>query len=129
MALALVSCNAQLEEKVTASFPNGQPQIVQMLNKSGECVKEIEYYETGQVKMEGAKKNGRREGEWKAYIPDGRLQIHGFFKDNLRTGEATVWRENGNLYSEGFYNEGKHCGKWKWYDEQGNLIKEVDYGE
>ena len=34
MALALVSCNAQLEEKVTASFPNGQPQIVQMLNKS-----------------------------------------------------------------------------------------------
>ena len=129
MVLVLAACAPKLTEKVIVAFPNGQPQTVQMLNKSGECVKEIEYYETGQVKMEGGMKNSKREGEWKAYFPDGRMQSHGFFKNDLRTGEATVWRENGNLYSEGFYKEGKHCGKWKWYDEQGDLIKEVDYGE
>ena len=128
-ALMVASCSAQLTEKVEVSYPNGQPQIVKMLNKSGDCVKEIEYYETGQVKMEGSMKDGNREGEWKAYFPDGRVQSIGSFVKGLRMGQATVWQENGNLLQEGFYKEGKHCGKWKFYDEQGNLLKEVDYGE
>lgn len=128
-ALMFASCSAQLTEKVEVSYPNGQPQIVKMLNKSGDCVKEIEYYETGQVKMEGSMKDGNREGEWKAYFPDGRVQSIGSFVKGLRMGQATVWQENGNLLQEGFYKEGKHCGKWKFYDEQGNLLKEVDYGE
>ena len=129
LVMALAACSAQLTEKVEISFPNGQAQIVKMLDKSGNCVKEIEYYETGQVRMEGGMKDGKREGEWFAYFPDGRMQSKGIFQEGLRTGAATVWQENGNLFQEGFYKEGKHVGKWKFYDEQGNLLKEVDYGE
>ena len=127
--LMLSSCTAQLTEKVEAKFPNGQSQIVRYYNRDDKCVKEIEYYETGQVKMEGAMKDEKRDGEWKAYFPDGRLQSIGTFVNGLRTGEATVWQENGNLVQEGFYKEGTHCGKWKFYDEQGNLVKEVDFGD
>ncbi len=127
--LFLASCTAQLTEKVMVSYPNGQPQVVRYFDKHNNCVKESEYYESGQVKMEGGMKDGKMEGKWKAYFPDGRVQSIGFFSNGLRTGEATVWQENGNLYQEGFYKEGKHCGKWKFYDEQGNLLKEVDYGE
>ena len=129
LIIALASCNSKLTEKVEVSFPNGQPQMVHYYDRHDKCVKETEYYETGQVKMEGAMKEGNREGEWKAYFPDGRVQSIGTFVNGLRTGQATVYQENGNLLQEGFYKEGKHVGKWKFYDEQGDLIKEVDYGE
>ena len=125
----MACCGQKLTEKVEARFPNGQVQYVKMLDKSGDCVKEIEYYDTGQVKMEGGMKNGRREGEWKAFFPDGKTQSTGFFEGGLRTGSALVYWYNGNLREEGFYKEGKHCGKWRYYDEQGNFLREDDYGE
>ena len=129
MAFMFASCSGQLTEKVEVSFPNGQPQIVRYYNKHDKCVKETEYYQSGQVKMEGGMKGEKRDGEWKAYFPDGRVQSEGTFVDGLRTGKATVWQANGNLLQEGFYKEGKHVGKWKYYDEMGDLVKEVDYGE
>lgn len=128
-SLILASCNAQLTEKVEATFPNGKPKVVHYYDKNDQCVKETEYYESGQVKMEGSMKNGQMEGEWTAYFPDGRVQSHGFFENGKRTGAAQVFYANGNKYEEGFYKEGKHVGHWKFYDEQGNLIKEVDFGE
>ena len=127
--LIFYSCSAQLTEKIEVTYPNGQPELVLMLDKSGECVKRIDYYDTGLVKMEGALKDGKREGQWKAYFPDGRPQSIGYFKNDLREGKALVYWDNGNLRSDGFYKAGKHCGKWKWYDEQGNLLREEDYGE
>jgi antitoxin component YwqK of YwqJK toxin-antitoxin module len=127
--LFLASCSAQLTEKVEAKFPDGQPQVVHYFDKNNNCVKETEYYQSGQVKMEGGMKDGKWEGKWVAYFPDGRMQSIGYFENGLRTGQATVWQENGNLLQEGFYKGGKHCGKWKFYDEQGDLIKEVDFGE
>ena len=127
--LFLASCSAQLTEKVMAKYPNGQPQVVQYFDKQDQCVKEIEYYDSGQVKMEGGMKDGKMEGEWTAYFIDGRVQSHGFFEGGERTGAAQVFHSNGNKCEEGFYKKGKHCGKWKFYDEQGNLLKEVDFGE
>lgn len=129
MVSVMAACQPKLTEKVEARFPNGQPQYVQMLNKSGDCVKWIEYYETGQVKMEGPMKDGEREGEWKSFFEDGRPQSTGFFKAGLRTGAAKVYWYNGNLREEGSYKEGQHCGKWRYYDEQGNFLRENDYGE
>ena len=127
--LLLASCSAQLTEKVEARYPNGEPWVVRYYTSDHECVREVEYYDTGQVKMEGGMKEGKMDGEWTAYFPDGRVQSHGFFEDGERTGAAQVFYPNGNRYEEGFYKNGKHCGHWKFYDEQGNLIKEVDYGE
>lgn len=127
--LLLFSCSAQLTEKVERRFPNGQPQLVHYFDKHDQCVKEVEYFDSGQVMMEGGMKDGKMEGEWTSYFIDGRVQSHGFFKDGKRTGEAQVFYSNGNKYEEGSYREGKHVGKWKFYNEQGFLIKEVDFGE
>jgi antitoxin component YwqK of YwqJK toxin-antitoxin module len=129
MAFALASCSAQLTEKVMATYPDGTTRVVHYYDKNDQCVKETEYYETGQVKMEGGMKDGKMDGEWTAYFIDGRVQSHGFFKNGKRTGAAQVFYSNGNKYEEGSYKEGKHIGLWKFYDEQGNLIKEADYGE
>ena len=129
VVILFASCSGPLTEKVEVTYPNGQPQSVRSYNRHNQCVKEVEYYETGQVKMEGGMKEGKMEGEWTAYFPDGRVQSLGFFKDGKRTGAAQVFYSNGNKYEEGQYKNGKHVGKWKFYDEQGILVKEVDYGE
>ena len=129
VVFAFASCTTKLTEKVVETYPDGKTLKTQFFDRKGNCVKEVELYETGQVRMEGTMKGEKRDGEWKAYFPDGRVQSVGTFVNGLRTGQATVWQENGNLLQEGFYKEGKHVGKWKFYDEQGNLLKEVDYGE
>ena len=129
VAIAFAACSNQLDEKVVETYPNGKTQKTQFFNRKGTCVKEVELYETGQVKMEGGMKGEKREGEWKAYFPDGRVQSEGTFVNGLRTGKATVWQENGNLLQEGYYKEGRHIGKWRFYDEQGDLLREEDYGE
>lgn len=127
--LLLASCSEKLTEKVMAKFPNGQPRVVRYFDKQDRCVKETEFYDSGQVKMEGGMLNDKMEGEWTSYFPDGRVQSHGFFKDGERTGYGEAYYYNGNMYQEGSYSNGKHCGKWKFYDEQGYLLKEVDFGE
>ena len=127
--LAFSSCSRKLNEVVVVSFPNGQPQKIWYTDKEGNCVKEAEFYDSGALYMEGAMKDGQREGKWTAYFRDGRIQSVGYFVDGLREGEATVYRETGQLYMEGHYKAGKHCGVWKYYDEQGYLLREDDYGE
>ena len=129
VAFAFAACNTKLEEKVVETYPDGKTQKTQFFNRKGICVKEVELYETGQVKMEGGMKGEKREGEWKAYFPDGRVQSIGTFVNGLRTGKATVWQENGNMLQEGYYKEGRHVGKWRFYDEQGDFLREEDYGE
>lgn len=127
--LAFASCTARLDEKVVNSYDDGKAKKVQYVDKKGNCVKEVEYYQSGQVRIEGPMKDNKRDGEWKSYFLDGRVQSVGYFENGLRTGAATVWYENGNIRQEGFYREGKHVGLWKFYDEQGNFLKEVNYGE
>lgn len=129
VALVFASCSTKLTEEVIETYPDGKSSVVHYCNRKGDCVKEVELYESGSVKMEGTMKGEKRDGEWKAYFPDGRVQSEGTFVNGLRTGKAAVWQENGNLLQEGYYKDGKHVGKWKFYDEQGNLVKEVEYGE
>jgi antitoxin component YwqK of YwqJK toxin-antitoxin module len=129
MAFAFAACSTQLDEKVVETYPDGKTLKTQFFDRKGKCVKEVELYSTGEVKMEGGMNGEKREGEWKAYFPDGRVQSIGTFVNGLRTGKATVWQENGNLLQEGYYKEGRHVGKWRFYDEQGDLLREEDYGE
>ena len=127
--LTFACCSPRLTEKVEARYPNEQPQIIRKYDKSGICVYETEYYDTGEVRMEGAIKDGKKQGEWKAYLRDGRPWSIGGFKDGKMDGPSTVYWENGNLRYEGNFKNGVHCGHWKWYDEQGFLLREEDYPE
>ena len=98
--IALISCKDQLKEEVVQTYDNGQPASLHYVNKKNECVREVQYYENGIVKMEGGMKNDKRSGEWKSYFPDGKVQSTGFFEDGIRTGEASVYHENGNIYKK-----------------------------
>ena len=65
MAMAFASCTAKLTEEVVETYPDGKAQRTQFLNRKGTCVKEVEFYETGQVKMEGGMKCPRNPSEIK----------------------------------------------------------------
>ena len=56
VAIAFAACNPKLDEKVVETYPDGKTQKAQYFNRKGTCVKEVELYETGQVKMEGTMK-------------------------------------------------------------------------
>ena len=127
--MMMASCTPSLTEQVESRFPSGQARMVKMLDKSGNCVEEIEYYESGQVKMQGRLAGGLREGEWKAYFLDGRTQSIDNFKQGKLDGVTQVYWDNGNLRWEGRYKNEQRCGKWRFYNEQGHLLKETDYGE
>ena len=129
LTMTFACCSSRLTEKVEARFPNEQPQYIRKYDKSGFCVYETEYYETGQVRAEGAMKNGKRQGEWKAYLRDGRPWSIDNFKDGELDGTSTVYWENGNLRWKGHYKAGKHCGRWEWYDEQGISLRVEHYPE
>ena len=125
----LVGCgNNRLTEKVINTYNNGQPAKVYLINQGGQCVREVSYYETGALKMEGAMENNLRQGEWISYFPDGKMQSSGFFKDGIRVGKAKVYYENGHLWMDGYYTDDHKCGEWIFYDEQGYEIGRVNYG-
>ena len=63
--IVITSCSAQLTEKVVETYPDGKTWKTQLFDKKGVCVREVEYYTTGQVRMEGGMKDEKREGEWK----------------------------------------------------------------
>lgn len=129
LILVLASCNDRLTEKVVSTYDNGQTATLHFVNRKSECMREVQYYEDGSVKMEGGMKDDKRSGEWKSYFPDGKVQSTGFFENGLRTGKAEVYHESGNLYMVGQYKEGRKIGEWIFYDEQGYETGRTNYGE
>lgn len=129
LVLLMAGCGENLTPRTASTHANGQPSVVQYVDRDNVVVSEKHYYDDGSLMMEGPIKDGERTGEWKGYFPDGKLQSTGFFEQGKRTGPATVYWSSGNLYMEGAYLEGRRVGKWRYYDEQGYFLNEVDLGE
>ena len=125
----LASCgNNTLTEKVINTHKNGQASKVYFYDREDRWVREVDYFETGAVKMEGSIENNLRNGEWISYFPDGKVQSTGVFKDGIRVGKAKVYYENGHLWMDGFYTDDHKCGEWIFYDEQGYETSRMNYG-
>lgn len=127
-ALLLVSCGGNMKEKVITTYKNGQPAKVYYFDREGRWVREVDYYESGALMMEGPIADDVRNGEWTAYFPDGKVQSIGVFKDGLSEGKSQIFHENGNLWMDGSYKKDQKCGEWVFYDEQGYEMNRVNYG-
>jgi uncharacterized protein YdhG (YjbR/CyaY superfamily) len=60
---------------------------------NGRC---SEYYDDGQLKAVGPKKDGRLHGRWKWFRRDGTLMRTGQFSHGEQTGTWTTWDRDGN---------------------------------
>lgn len=128
--LALAGCTEKLLEETTSAWPDGMPQKVSFYRVTGDKkdkVKEIRYYQSGKIEMEGEFAGGKKDGSWTSWFENGKKQSEGFFKNDVRNGKAVVWRENGFKYYEGTYSLGKLHGIWVTYDTDGSRLKETHY--
>lgn len=87
------------------------------------------YPGTEQVRVEGRRVNGRREGEWVEYFPDGQVMSRGSFFGDLRDGPWVEYYPSGRPKSEGAYRAGLREGSWKSWHESGSPMAEGVYRE
>lgn len=90
-----------------------------------------EYYDSGKLKILGAKKNDKKTGEWKYYFEDGVISKIGQYENGNITGEWKYYHNNGALRIIGKYKDGKDIGEWKYYHENSALraIGKYDNGK
>jgi antitoxin component YwqK of YwqJK toxin-antitoxin module len=128
--LILTGCKEKLLQETTATWPDGSPQKVSFYRITGDKkdkVKEVRYFQSGKMEMEGEFAGGKKDGIWTSWFESGRKQSEGFFKNDMRNGKAIVYRENGFKYYEGTYSLGKLHGTWITYDTDGSRVKETLY--
>jgi antitoxin component YwqK of YwqJK toxin-antitoxin module len=114
---------------VVATYEDGSPRKVHFCNPDNpnEALYEKQYHDTGELYIEGALENDRRDGKWLAYYKSGVLWSVGYYKNGLKHGESNVYYENGQTRYNKIYEEDVAVGLWKFYDPEGNLLGEVMY--
>lgn len=81
-----------------------------------------EYYDNGQLKVQGHYKNEKPVGTWQKYHPNGQLSGVYSYSDGKLDQEKTYYFDNGNINWEIKEVDGKYIGKG--YYESGNLFYE-----
>lgn len=86
------------------------------------------YYDNGQLKVEGNKKDGKENGYWKSYYENGQLEMEGNMQDDLKVGSWKFYYENGYLRAETTLdnNEEKH-GKVREWHENGSILRDHNF--
>ncbi|MEO1496536.1 MAG: toxin-antitoxin system YwqK family antitoxin [Planctomycetota bacterium] len=87
-----------------------------------------EYFENGQVFVEGQYEAGKPTGTWKYYYPNGQIAKELSYKRGQPEGAFKVFNEEGKLVAEREYTAGKRTGKWSYYlPETEQLLREERY--
>jgi len=105
--------NVVLAQRVDTlkKHPNGKPAFLVFYNKNNEKVKEVEYYETGQIEHVGEFKNGKEHGKWIYYYPNGKTKSIQQYKEGKEHGKFKFFDENGKIIRIELYNMGQFVKK------------------
>ncbi len=127
--LFVLACSPKSYEFVEESYPDGSPKIVKFYRDKEKTVlvREKQLYRDGTLYIEGAYKNGEREGTWKAWHANGQLWSTGEYRNGRENGLKTVYYENGQKYYEGHLKDDERTGTWSFWDQDGELLKTIDY--
>ncbi|HPG73478.1 MAG TPA: hypothetical protein PLM49_04240 [Bacteroidales bacterium] len=114
---------------VAETYENGQARKVFIFADSSysELIYEVQYYESGQRKMEGPYLEGNRHGKWMAWYENDTVWSVGYYKQGKRHGLSAVYHPNGIKFYDKNYINNVAEGKWSFYSEQGELVSEAFY--
>jgi len=102
LATLTVAACTKTEEKVVATYGNGQPKLVQTLKIKGE--------------------KAERVAE-KAYYEDGTTMYSQHYKNELPDGTWDYFYANGNKFASGDFSEDKEKGRdWTFFDQEGDSL-------
>ncbi len=130
--IVLTGCQFFSHKEVEQKYPDGSPKVEKYYSyRKGqkELIREVQYYENRQRKIEGTYSNNKRMGKWTAWFKNGKIWSEGAFKDGLSEGLRTVYYENGRKHIVGSYKLDQKIGKWQFYNADGMLLKEIDFDQ
>lgn len=86
-----------------------------------------EFYDNGQIKIEGKTVNGKRHGMWKSYYENGLKWSETSFNMGQKSGLTTTYLEDGMMRYQGQYYNDERTGEWLFYDSLGYIMKKIDF--
>ncbi len=86
-----------------------------------------EYYENGNISLEGLMVDGKREGLFKEYDLEGRMTWERTYKDDILDGVCRKYYETGELNSDWRFKDGKSFGIAKEFYQNGKLLRKWDH--
>jgi antitoxin component YwqK of YwqJK toxin-antitoxin module len=86
------------------------------------------WYESGQLRMEGGFREGKRNGSFSWWYANGQEQLSGEFADDQKSGSWTWWHENGMKAVQGIFLADRPVGVWSWWDDEGKIVRAGEMG-
>ena len=78
-----------------------------------------EWYDNGQLELEGNYLNGKEHGLWTSYRENGTLRYTAMYLFGKTNGLVHEYWENGNTKVLGFYKDGIRTGESRYYENRG----------
>jgi hypothetical protein len=80
-----------------------------------------EFYNNGQLKVEGWILDNEKTDYWKFYYRNGKTEKEGTFKNNVAVKYWYFYTKNGIIEKEGHFKKGEKSNWWLFYDKDGNV--------
>ena len=115
-------------------YDNSQATLSGLIKNGKEEGVWVYMYPDGSKKMEVTYRSGVQQGPCKMWYNNlemntGQLRVRGDYKNGKKEGKFQHYHINGNLEAEGSFSEGNEIGLWKTYFDNGKMKKEVKYIE
>jgi antitoxin component YwqK of YwqJK toxin-antitoxin module len=119
LALCCGSREEKTRESVLIRYPDGQKREVLFYagHPNEQLVKEVVYYEDGQLKSETHFKDGKNHGEKSGWYESGQKKFEIPYQNGKKHGRETWWYENGDERSETHFKNGQKHGRETWWYE------------
>ncbi|TAJ12058.1 toxin-antitoxin system YwqK family antitoxin [Marinilabiliaceae bacterium JC017] len=85
------------------------------------------YFENQQKQEVRSFKHNKMDGTWITWNQDGTQIGEAGYKDDVKHGKWVIWDENGTMRYEMTYSNGEKSGTWKIYNENGELVSKRKY--
>ena len=132
LILFIISCGEKVREEILERYDNGKKKDIIYFtgrNNNIKIVKQIFYYENGQIEIKANFKDGKQDGKLTSYHENGWLKQEGTFKDGKQDGKSIFYNEDGSIRKEEMYKNGKENGKWVEYHKNRQIKQEGNFKE
>ncbi len=130
-ALLFLFFSCQSEKKVVKKYENGNPELVYVVNPSGDVKEEKGYHYNNVRSYEVGIEQGEREGDYESWSSNGTLKETGSYAKGLKTSTWVEWYNEKFPMKKGLYKDGLKEGEWVefWFDKKIKKKEEYRKGE
>lgn len=127
LASADVSLSQKTDSLVTYYYPSGVKSSQGYLNNKKPNGYWKNWYENGNMKSEGNRKNFVLDSTWKFYDIEGKLTTSIEYKEGKKNGRKTLYDSEGNVYSEEYFVNDVRDGDYSVYHKNGKLRQTIRF--